>query len=113
MLAETNTSLEVQSLDASPLCAASCRAGAFWAVFSVIFIRLSSAGYEMVAFLIIPAVRLVMCNLMVYCTQHIENLIPAAVVFTVELFNSLYLAPSMTRVLSMYSFTDLMIIDTV
>lgn len=54
-----------------------------------------------------------MCNMMVYCTQHMEDLIPASVVVTVELSNSLYLATSMTRVSSMSSFTGIMLIDAI
>jgi hypothetical protein len=85
--------------------------GLVYPVYSVIFMHLANAGYEVVALLILPLMRMVMRNLMAFCTQHLEDLIPAAAIFTVELFNSLYLASTMQRVTSLNSVMVIMIID--
>jgi len=80
-------------------------------VYSVLFFHLANEGYEVVALLILPVVRIFMRNLMASSSSHLEDLIPAAAIFTVEFFNSLYLAASMQRVSSLYSVLAIIAID--
>lgn len=80
-------------------------------VYSAVFFHLTSQGYEVVALLILPAVRICMRNLIAYSSSHLEDLVPAAAIFTVEFFNSLYLAASMQRVSSLFSVLVIIAID--
>lgn len=82
-------------------------------VYSVMFVHLANAGYEVAALLVLPVVRVLMRNLMAYYSSHLEDPIPAAAIFTVELFNSLHLAASMQRVSSIYSVLVILVVDTV
>jgi hypothetical protein len=85
--------------------------GIVYPAYTIMFIRLASAGYELMALMILPVIRMIMQNLVAYSSSHLEDLIPAAAIFTVELFNSLYLAATMQRVTALYSVLVVLAID--
>lgn len=71
------------------------------------------AGFEVIGLAMFPIIRIIMRNLMAYCISHLEDLIPEASVFTVELFSALYLSTSIQRISSIYSVVAIVILDFV
>ncbi|RLN78316.1 hypothetical protein BBJ28_00015653 [Nothophytophthora sp. Chile5] len=80
--------------------------------YQVLFQAMINTPYKLPVILLLPLIKLIVKNIALRCVTHMEDMMPEAVIFTVDFFNALYLATcmesaaSMTTVLTIVS-TDL------
>ncbi|KUF78189.1 hypothetical protein AM587_10005784 [Phytophthora nicotianae] len=61
--------------------------------------------------LLLPVMKIGLKNIMRRRTTHLEDMTPEAVIFTVDLFNSIYMATCMQRASSLLTVTVIMVVD--
>ncbi|KAG7392339.1 hypothetical protein PHYPSEUDO_000747 [Phytophthora pseudosyringae] len=69
--------------------------------------------YELLVFLLLPGIKIVLKNFVALSMTHMEDIIPESVIFTVDFFNSLYLATCMQSASSTTSVVVIVAIDLV
>ncbi|KAG7388230.1 hypothetical protein PHYPSEUDO_012888 [Phytophthora pseudosyringae] len=69
--------------------------------------------YELAAILLLPIIKSAMKNLVSLSISHMEDLVPEAVIFTVDFFNAVYLATSMQNATSTFTIATVMAIDVI
>ncbi|EGZ13025.1 hypothetical protein PHYSODRAFT_458816, partial [Phytophthora sojae] len=62
--------------------------------FSSVFLRASSTNRAGLV-LLLPLIKLVMKNIVAWASSHVEDCIPVIAVFSIEVFNALYVATCM------------------
>lgn len=79
---------------------------AFGAVYSSLS-KHAQAGFV----LVLPVMKVIMQNVVAWCSMHLEEYVPGITVFSVELFNALYVAKCMQNASSIFTFVAIMGID--
>ncbi|RLN27119.1 hypothetical protein BBJ28_00022595 [Nothophytophthora sp. Chile5] len=77
--------------------------------YQVLFHAMINTPYKIPVILLLPAIKLIVKNIAFRCVTHMEDMMPEAVIFTVDFFNALYLATCME---SAASTTTVLIIVT-
>ncbi|ETM55103.1 hypothetical protein L914_01638 [Phytophthora nicotianae] len=67
--------------------------------------------YQMLVILLLPIIKVAVKNMMLRCTAHMEDMIPEAVIFTVDFFNTLYVATCMQSASSVVAVTGITVTD--
>ncbi|KAL3667547.1 hypothetical protein V7S43_007101 [Phytophthora oleae] len=79
--------------------------------YQTIFTAAIGTYYEVPVILLLPVIKMTMKYLFSITTSHVEDLMPEAVIFTAEFFNSLYLATFMQRTSAPATFITMVVID--
>lgn len=79
--------------------------------YQVLFDLTANTQFELAVFLLLPAIKITMKNILSLAVSHMEDLIPETVIFTIDFFNALYLATCMQRATSVVTVTVIMIVD--
>ncbi|RLN27118.1 hypothetical protein BBJ28_00022596, partial [Nothophytophthora sp. Chile5] len=77
--------------------------------YQVLFHAMINTPYKLPVILLLPVIKLIVKNIVLRCVTHMEDMMPEAVIFTVDFFNALYLATCME---SAASTTTVLIIVT-
>ncbi|RLN26426.1 hypothetical protein BBJ28_00021871 [Nothophytophthora sp. Chile5] len=78
--------------------------------YQVLFQATINTPYKLPVILLLPLIKLIVKNIVLRCVTHMEDMMPEAVIFTVDFFNALYLATCMESAASMA--TVLVIVST-
>ncbi|KAJ8535112.1 hypothetical protein ON010_g13626 [Phytophthora cinnamomi] len=79
--------------------------------YQVLFNAASNTDYELPIILLLPVIKLALKNLALRCVTHMEDMMPEAVIFTVDFFNALYMATSVQEMNSQPTITIIVLID--
>ncbi|RLN91609.1 hypothetical protein BBJ28_00010020 [Nothophytophthora sp. Chile5] len=85
--------------------------GMVYPVYQLLFHAASNTRYISPVILLLPVLKLVMKNIVLRCTKHMEDMTPEAVIFTVDFYNALYLATCMESVSSFNTMSVLAVTD--
>ncbi|RLN94788.1 hypothetical protein BBJ28_00018680 [Nothophytophthora sp. Chile5] len=85
--------------------------GMVYPVYQLLFHATSNTRYIFLVILLLPILKLVMKNIVLRCTKHMEDMTPEAVIFTVDFYNALYLATCMESASSFNTMTVLTVTD--
>ncbi|KAG6958271.1 hypothetical protein JG687_00009502 [Phytophthora cactorum] len=66
-----------------------------YAAYEVLFDHVTNTHYELPVILLLPVIKLIMKNLVSLPMAHMKDMVPEGVIFTVDFFNSMYLATCM------------------
>ncbi|KAG6617302.1 uncharacterized protein IUM83_02573 [Phytophthora cinnamomi] len=73
----------------------------------------TKVGYQLAVLLLLPLIKSAMKNLVSLTIARMEDLVPEAVIFTVDFFNAVYLATSMQNATSTVTIATIMTVDVV
>ncbi|KAG3084668.1 hypothetical protein PC122_g10028 [Phytophthora cactorum] len=59
-------------------------------VYEVLFRTAQGSHYQLFVILLLPMIKVIIKNIMRKCTMHAEDMVPEAVIFTVDFFNAIY-----------------------
>ncbi|GMF42074.1 unnamed protein product [Phytophthora lilii] len=76
-----------------------------------LFRAAEGSRYQMLVILLLPVLKVAVKNLLLRCTSHMEDMIPEAVIFTVDFFNAIYVATCMQRASSAVAITAITVTD--
>ncbi|GMF21079.1 unnamed protein product [Phytophthora lilii] len=82
-----------------------------YAAYQILFDHVTSTHFELPIILLLPVIKLIMKNLVSRCIVHMKDMVPEAVIFTVDFFNSLYLATCMQNTSSITTIVAMMALD--
>ncbi|POM57478.1 Hypothetical protein PHPALM_38006 [Phytophthora palmivora] len=80
-------------------------------IYQTLFIAAIGTRYEAPVIFLLPLIKVSMKYLLSISTVHVEDLMPEAVIFTAEFFNSLYLATFMQRTSAVSTLITVVILD--
>lgn len=69
--------------------------GMLYPIYQLLFHKASTTDFVLPVILLLPVIKIVVKNVVLYFTHHLEDLTPEAVIFTVDFYNALYLATCM------------------
>ncbi|KAG2822766.1 hypothetical protein PC112_g10803 [Phytophthora cactorum] len=72
-----------------------------------------NTSYQLPVILLLPVIKLVVKNIALRCVTHLEDMMPEAVIFTVDFFNALYMATSMESATSTSTVMIIVLIDII
>ncbi|KAG3167621.1 hypothetical protein PI126_g3751 [Phytophthora idaei] len=72
-----------------------------------------NTSYQLPVILLLPVIKLVVKNIALRCVTHMEDMMPEAVIFTVDFFNALYMATSMESATSTSTVMIIVLIDII
>ncbi|ETN15608.1 hypothetical protein PPTG_06845 [Phytophthora nicotianae INRA-310] len=67
--------------------------------------------YQMLVIILLPMIKVAVKNMLLRCTAHMEDMVPEAVIFTVDFFNTLYVATCMQSASSVVAVIAIMVTD--
>jgi hypothetical protein len=73
----------------------------------------NDTAYELPVMLLLPVIKLVVKNIILRCVTHMEDMMPEAVIFTVDFFNALYMSTSMESATSTSAVVIVVLIDVI
>ncbi|EGZ08801.1 hypothetical protein PHYSODRAFT_339235 [Phytophthora sojae] len=73
--------------------------------YEALFRAAHGTQYQVPVILLLPVMKIALKNIMCRCTAHMEDMTPEAVIFTVDLFNSTYMATCMQSASSLMTVT--------
>ncbi|KAL3669184.1 hypothetical protein V7S43_005568 [Phytophthora oleae] len=79
--------------------------------YQVLFHAVNNSSYQLPVILLLPVIKLVVKNIILRCVTHMEDMMPEAVIFTVDFFNALYMATSMESAISTSTVVIIGLID--
>ncbi|KAG7389195.1 hypothetical protein PHYPSEUDO_010998 [Phytophthora pseudosyringae] len=79
--------------------------------YEALFHAAHGTHYQLLVILLLPAMKIALKNTMRRRTTHMEDMTPEAVIFTVDLFNSIYMATCMQSASSPMTVTVITVID--
>lgn len=86
--------------------------GFIYPAYNPVYLRLDASHQTMFIF-VLPLLKLVLQNILAWSTKHIGEYMPGVTIFSVELFNSLYLAKCMQSAGSTTTFIMIVALDVV
>ncbi|GMF21050.1 unnamed protein product [Phytophthora lilii] len=69
--------------------------GMLYPVYQLLFRTASTSDFVLPVILLLPVIKIIVKNILLHFTHHLEDLTPEAVIFTVDFYNALYLATCM------------------
>jgi hypothetical protein len=85
---------------------------AVYPVYQVLFDAALNTSYELPVMLLLPVVKMVMKNVVAESIDYMEDMMPEAVMFTVNYFDAIYVATCMQRLSSTSTVVAIMAVDT-
>ncbi|KAG3163016.1 hypothetical protein PI124_g12795 [Phytophthora idaei] len=82
-----------------------------YAAYEVLFDHVTNTHYELPVILLLPVIKLIMKNLVSLPMAHMKDMVPEGVIFTVDFFNSMYLATCMQNTSSITTVATMMALD--
>lgn len=82
-----------------------------YSAYGVLFDRVTNTRYELPVILLLPVIKLIMKNLVSLSIVHMKDMVPEGVIFTVDFFNSMYLATCMQNTSSITTVATMMALD--
>ncbi|KAE9083952.1 hypothetical protein PF007_g21696 [Phytophthora fragariae] len=82
-----------------------------YAGYAVLFAHVAGTHFEVPVILLLSIIKIIMKNLVSRTIVHMKDMVPEAVIFTVDFFNSMYLATSMQNASSISTVLTMMTID--
>ncbi|OWZ21792.1 hypothetical protein PHMEG_0003595 [Phytophthora megakarya] len=82
-----------------------------YAAYEVLFDRAIDTQYELPVILLLPLIKYFMKNLVSLPIMHMKDMVPEGVIFTVDFFNSMYLATCMQNTSSITTVATIMTLD--
>jgi len=82
-----------------------------YAAYAVLFDHVTNTSLELPVLLLLPVIKTIMKNVVSLTIVHMEDMVPEAIIFTVDFFNSLYLATCMQSTSSLTTVATVMTID--
>ncbi|KAL3664706.1 hypothetical protein V7S43_010455 [Phytophthora oleae] len=79
--------------------------------YEALFHMAHGTHYQILAILLLPVLKITLKNIMWRRTTHMEDMTPETVIFTVDLFNSIYIATCMQSASSLMTVTVITVID--
>ncbi|KAG3182405.1 hypothetical protein PC128_g14706 [Phytophthora cactorum] len=80
-------------------------------VYEVLFRTAQGSHYQLFVILLLPMIKVIIKNIMRKCTMHAEDMVPEAVIFTVDFFNAIYVATCMQTASSVVSIVIIVLTD--
>ncbi|ETM44876.1 hypothetical protein L914_09929 [Phytophthora nicotianae] len=80
-------------------------------IYEVLFRTAQGSHYQLFVILLLPIIKVVIKNIMRKCTMHAEDMVPEAVIFTVDFFNAIYVATCMQTASSAVSIVIIVLTD--
>ncbi|GMF50829.1 unnamed protein product [Phytophthora fragariaefolia] len=82
-------------------------------LYQVLFEAMQDTSYELPVIFLLPLIKLFMKNLLLLTISHMPDMVPEAVIYTVEFFNALYGVSCMQKATSLVAVAVIMAIDLV
>ncbi|KAG6963343.1 hypothetical protein JG688_00008185, partial [Phytophthora aleatoria] len=79
--------------------------------YETLFRMAEGTRYRMLVILLLPMIKVAVKNMLLRCTAHMEDMVPEAVIFTVDFFNTLYVATCMQSASSVIAVTAITVTD--
>ncbi|KAF1778444.1 hypothetical protein GQ600_26277 [Phytophthora cactorum] len=79
--------------------------------YETLFRMAEGTRYRMLVILLLPMIKVAVKNMLLRCTAHMEDMVPEAVIFTVDFFNTLYVATCMQSASSVVAVTAITVTD--
>ncbi|POM73232.1 Hypothetical protein PHPALM_9936 [Phytophthora palmivora] len=79
--------------------------------YQVLFHAATGTDYQLPIILLLPVIKLIVKNIALQCVAHMEDMMPEAVIFTVDFFNALYMTTSMESAKSTSTVVIIVLID--
>ncbi|KAF4138074.1 hypothetical protein GN958_ATG12683 [Phytophthora infestans] len=79
--------------------------------YQVLFKAAADAGYDLFVVALLPIVKLVMRNIVALSLSRMDDMMPEAVVFSVDFFNAFFIASSMQNASSTATVVIIMVVD--
>ncbi|KAJ8525712.1 hypothetical protein ON010_g15401 [Phytophthora cinnamomi] len=79
--------------------------------YQVLFHAVNNTNYELLVIFLLPVIKLVIKNLALRFVVHMEDMMPEAVIFTVDFYNAVYMATSMENTNSTLSVFIIVLVD--
>lgn len=79
--------------------------------YQILFNNSTDTAYELSAFLLLPVLKIGLKNLVSFSVAHVEDMVPEAVIFTVNFFNAMYLATCMRSATSAVTVSIVIAVD--
>lgn len=79
--------------------------------YEVLFRTAEGSHYQLLVILLLPLIKVIIKNIMRRCTMHAEDMVPEAVIFTVDFFNAIYVATCMQTASSVLSIVAITVTD--
>ncbi|KAL3661764.1 hypothetical protein V7S43_013060 [Phytophthora oleae] len=79
--------------------------------YEVLFRTSQGSDYQFFVILLLPVIKVTIKNIMRRCTMHAEDMVPEAVIFTVDFFNAIYVATCMQTASSILSVVVITLTD--
>ncbi|OWZ21015.1 hypothetical protein PHMEG_0004509 [Phytophthora megakarya] len=79
--------------------------------YQVLFHAVTGTDYQLPVIILLPVIKLIVKNIALRCLAHMEDMMPEAVIFTVDFFNALYMATSMESAKSTSTVAIIVLID--
>ncbi|OWZ08191.1 hypothetical protein PHMEG_00019305 [Phytophthora megakarya] len=79
--------------------------------YEVLFRTAEGSHYHLLVIWLLPVIKVVIKNIMRRCTMHAEDMVPEAVIFTVDFFNAIYVATCMQTASSTLSVVAITVTD--
>ncbi|KAG7392176.1 hypothetical protein PHYPSEUDO_001899 [Phytophthora pseudosyringae] len=80
-------------------------------VYEMLFRFAEGSRYQVVVILLLPVIKVLIKNVVLRCTAHVEDITPEAVIFTVDFFNAIYVATCMQSASSVLAVLAITITD--
>ncbi|CAI5700783.1 unnamed protein product [Peronospora effusa] len=82
-----------------------------YAAYEVLFEHVTGTFFELPVVLLLPVIKVIMKKVVSLAIVHMEDMIPEGVIFTVDFFNSMYLATCMQNTSSITTVAAVMVLD--
>ncbi|GMF38394.1 unnamed protein product [Phytophthora fragariaefolia] len=79
--------------------------------YQVLFLTANNTKYQLPVILLLPVIKLIVKNIALRCVTHMEDMMPEAVIFTVDFFNALYMSTTMESATSTWTVVIVVVID--
>jgi hypothetical protein len=80
-------------------------------VYELLFRSAEGSRYQLLVILLLPVIKVLIKNVVLRCTAHVEDITPEAVIFTVDFFNAVYVATCMQSASSAFAICAITITD--
>ncbi|GMF16651.1 unnamed protein product [Phytophthora fragariaefolia] len=80
-------------------------------IYEVLFHFVEGSKYQIPVILLLPLIKVIIKNIVLRCTMHVEDQTPEMVIFTVDFFNAIYLATCMQSATSPITISVIIITD--
>jgi hypothetical protein len=80
-------------------------------VYELLFRFAEGSRYQLLVILLLPVIKVLIKNVVLRCTAHVEDIAPESVIFTVDFFNAVYVATCMQSASTVFAICAITITD--